>query len=1575
MPNTADLDTLLHAWAACWSVDKGAPRKGISLYKPSIPVAYEYIDYTGKKLEGRKDITHLSAETHRLTITPAPVHYTHEETSATTATQQCDSQGKTVGPETATITVSIPKIYQSKVRCSLTRTLKFSAQATLGISAPKLHGLTAQAQTGLGYTRTRTRLSESEEKEIIKNTFEQVVPCQKHCSNIVEIIRTDSVVTRPYTQSVKLTGFVLIKCSKAVSHTQVASLKETVTEDTRWAIPITDVFKDLKIYRDASPSRLSPKVIEILEAFTVEETQVLFTQQGVETIDRVTHAVKHKTAPIKDVAQQPETIRQALIAHHKAAEHAIERLYPQPLSVKTDYIHLAMVGQATFRQQVTQAQTADSPAVDIESKQELLCTLLADGSHTESIDKILPRPPESGKSNPPHKVLITGSAGIGKTTLSQYLPHLWAERKWGKQYPWVFRLALRELTDARFPATTQDGTPLAWTSVSLIRALCLDPMVKANPEAGELGPLTGEETVLFDFTLDRALKAGEVLLILDGYDEVVGCLPSHLETLLKSLFAQPQVILTSRPYNLYGLDKQGFGFSANARFEVTGFTDTDIHDYIQRFFQTLIPSAPDKAALLEQFLAANPTLASSCHIPINLELVCTTWEQGLITEHNFSMSRLYHQVTIALCARYLQRQPGSGVDAKKVQELSASVCLESCKTPLTLLAHLGFTSLTEHKIFVSLDTTMRYLKTCLPTDAAWADVVHGHTTQQKRFGFIKPIQAQGALAGNAPYYFSHLTFRDTFAALYLADCLQREVWQAESKKNAMPPGFEWASPQPHAWWPPQTGQSVMGYLTEHLFDDSLEVVLWFLVGHLARVNDTRTLTVFFEGLLQAPDILGLHTALLLVRCVDELQDSFYKLPHALQTTLVNQLTEWLLIALSPEHPLGYTDPAAKKLMARYRLSPWLAGQSQLIDLLKAKLSTASPGFLYRLICWLATINDPEHLLMDPVMRALGDARYNDYLSKLKQSYDRLGEWACEKSALVDIWKEVLQSSEAEDQSKKIAVIHALTFKFISKIENEVGEANKWLGELVEIVNKAIAAIHAENGGQTIAAIHAGTRLLKAIRYNGKTKDLSEEEEKWKICLKEIQKLTFESEIVLTLQRTCVHAVARLADRKVGEEYGDGFVQKYLYCDFARENKRQQITAIKSIAFAGACGGGELMEPLLEIIRQPFSEENKGRQTAAAYAIAIASASKLAFASSGCISSSDTSLSGCISKLEMSLREKEVKDVESWIGELMKFAEAQQCGSVATSAIAVASVIASAKIVENSRSKKETDLERLKTFAKAQQCVSVATSAIAVASAKITENSMSEKATNLVDEWMRCIYNAISFTDEKFPSVDDYIRLIGLLPIVFSPASVYDNTKGKLVLTGLLYPPDHTALQGALSQLLKRCANVPFASFDHMLSNESPVDALIYHLLTMASRTCLPNFDDVFLSWELDDKKLNHGALAAMLKNTSVAAIVKGYRECTLAQEVRRRALMRVLIYRWSEIGKAVFWRNQVLMCGDEKFVCMAIGSDEKEECMKQSGEDAKHAGAFFLSSSHISETGGSSSADLELDDQRNKLKK
>ena len=311
-----------------------------------------------------------------------------------------------------------------------------------------------------------------------------------------------------------------------------------------------------------------------------------------ELIDRITYespTSPHFSSKTTDI---PSYLFELIRYEYQRNGHIKRLMNPaKSFPIEQSYINLAIV--ETKKQQEKEKQLRDAPHIDaiMGSFEEIYGTKTA-----IDIKNIF----ETCK-NQEKQVLIFGRAGIGKSTFCRYVAYQWATSSYWPQYELLALIPLRRLTTNRYPPLPPGQ------SYSLI------DLVKK-----EVFPYDLSESE--DKLLKKHFDAKNTLWILDGYDEIVQNVPAHLECLFEQLLKTPHHILTSRPY----LNTLAY----HVQMEITGFTDENIQQYVQQFFDQMrdeLDNASIKSQKLFSFLQTNPSIWGVAHIPVNLELICSLW--------------------------------------------------------------------------------------------------------------------------------------------------------------------------------------------------------------------------------------------------------------------------------------------------------------------------------------------------------------------------------------------------------------------------------------------------------------------------------------------------------------------------------------------------------------------------------------------------------------------------------------------------------------------------------------------------------------------------------------------------------------------------------------------------------------------------------------------------------------------------------------------------------------------------------------------------------------------------------------
>ena len=233
------------------------------------------------------------------------------------------------------------------------------------------------------------------------------------------------------------------------------------------------------------------------------------------------------------------------------------------------------------------------------------------------------------------QVLVFGRAGIGKSTFCQYVAHEWARGTLWPEYDLVVLFSLRLLTEELYPLPS-------FNSYSLSDVV--------EREYFSNGLSEKEKEILMN-----QLSRLKVLWLLDGYDEIVQNVPSHLKCLFQQMLKTPHHIITSRPYSNT--------LPYKVQMEITGFTDENISQYVTQFFNQIQEELDDASRQAEkclEFLKVNSRIWGIAHIPVNLELICSIWSDTDWSETtHMTITALYDNTSMWLCRRCLIKQKSS----------------------------------------------------------------------------------------------------------------------------------------------------------------------------------------------------------------------------------------------------------------------------------------------------------------------------------------------------------------------------------------------------------------------------------------------------------------------------------------------------------------------------------------------------------------------------------------------------------------------------------------------------------------------------------------------------------------------------------------------------------------------------------------------------------------------------------------------------------------------------------------------------------------------------------------------------
>jgi len=236
------------------------------------------------------------------------------------------------------------------------------------------------------------------------------------------------------------------------------------------------------------------------------------------------------------------------------------------------------------------------------------------------------------------RVLIQGSAGIGKSTLCQRIVYLWTHDNLWTQFKAVIWIKFRNLT------------------------------VKKHPDYSDLYEVIAKECLLkpsITHLLQEEKFRKGCLLILDGYDELPN---ENLEFQAGGKYCQvlkafqeefPHIIVTTRPQSVPG-------FQGSLELQILGFENQSINKYVESFFRLNEQDSEEertkkqKGNLILKEQLKHPLVFSLCHIPINLEIFCSLALEGqtFLVDRPLGIAKIYDKLTDWLMRRFFLLRTG-----------------------------------------------------------------------------------------------------------------------------------------------------------------------------------------------------------------------------------------------------------------------------------------------------------------------------------------------------------------------------------------------------------------------------------------------------------------------------------------------------------------------------------------------------------------------------------------------------------------------------------------------------------------------------------------------------------------------------------------------------------------------------------------------------------------------------------------------------------------------------------------------------------------------------------------------------
>ena len=545
---------------------------------------------------------------------------------------------------------------------------------------------------------------------------------------------------------------------------------------------------------------LEPILGKLLRIDLRDTSESKFRLKTREILHRINdHATISQQAQLHSIG--PPTYLWELIKYEYMRNSSIERFINPAKSfpIEQSYINLAIVKSKEHQDQEKELRTAVNRDAIIDTYEDIY------GSKTSiEIQDIFKSCQDSKR-----QVLVFGRAGIGKSTFCRYIAHQWAIGKILMEYDLVALIPLRSLTEHRYPPSA------TYSPCDILITQCLRNFPLLEREQG---------------ILKQQLRNGRILWLLDAYDErALNPLP-HLQDIFQQLLNTSDHIITSRPFQNT--------LSRRVHLEITGFTDENIHYYVEQFFNAAhneLQSAPVNVEKLIPFLKSNPRLWGIAHIPINLELICSVWSNNDWSgSKTMTTTMLYDKVVEWMCRRYLEKH--HGFSSEKLNAIRKKQLYKECTVELNFLERLAFLAMVKNTIILR------------PKLLEQAEDESGCSTAEHpnllNIGILKSFSQVGTgtqIEVDKDHYFVHLSFQEYFAARYLVNDFKHS-----------------------------NGHEAIKFIQDHKYELRLRYVLTFTSGLLADDGNEQCIDLFWDTIMSHPiDLVGIQHMNLMLTCFDE----------------------------------------------------------------------------------------------------------------------------------------------------------------------------------------------------------------------------------------------------------------------------------------------------------------------------------------------------------------------------------------------------------------------------------------------------------------------------------------------------------------------------------------------------------------------------------------------------------------------------------------------------------------------------------------------------------------------------------
>ncbi len=569
--------------------------------------------------------------------------------------------------------------------------------------------------------------------------------------------------------------------------------------------------------------------------------------------------VPGKSKKILTPKQQEELIRLFEKNNYETSPNKyIQRMFHEKLDIEYCYVNLSIVEQGQ------QSQKEKKDLGELQSNFKRLSSYEDIFSHSES-EMITIKDLFSNMER--NCISIAGRPGSGKTVLCKKIVAEFLKCKHNNEDLWPGKKSIIWIPLRNLKSYLENPTsPL--TLIDVFYYAFFYNIADGKELAEQLLNVT-------------QMNSDDTVYLLDGWDEVAEEQHSKIfGPVIKTLLNQKNIIITSRNYALPTLKDIKF----NLKLENMGFSKQNIIHYIE----IVLCEKPNVLKEVKDFVEGNPVVFGLANIPVNLDLICESWEVLKLyfsdKEQFITISQLYEALVSSFWINYLSRSTVREELERQGPQMQRLIKFEPGKIApkdamnITVnenlyLELLAFWSFVRNKILINQFFLSKAAAEINKKTPAKLDSLLMDSAKQS---FLLTTSDQNINQRLNEYNFAHLTLQEYLAAKYIARIIKTNTKLIILEKDGE-----------------RTSKTIEKFIAEHKYNPRFEIIWPFVAGILKE--DKAALEKFFLNLKDIPhDAVGFYEQLILIRCLEECQ---LTLDKALSSEILNTLIPWLRDAL------------------------------------------------------------------------------------------------------------------------------------------------------------------------------------------------------------------------------------------------------------------------------------------------------------------------------------------------------------------------------------------------------------------------------------------------------------------------------------------------------------------------------------------------------------------------------------------------------------------------------------------------------------------------------------------------------